>query len=81
MIIALLSVVCVAAVSGVLLTTDYYWGSEALEILHGGLAQAALGLVAAHVIGVIVTSYRTRENLVWSMIVGTKRAPTDQDVD
>jgi cytochrome b len=81
MVIALLSVVCVAAVSGVLLTTDYYWGSETLEKLHGGLAQAALGLVAAHVIGVIVTSYRTRENLVWSMIVGTKRAPTDQDID
>jgi cytochrome b len=60
---------------------DYYWGSEALEILHGGLAQAVLGLVAVHVIGAIVTSYRTRENLVWSMIVGAKREPTDQDID
>jgi cytochrome b len=81
MIIALLSMVCLVAVSGVLLTTDYYWGSEALENLHGWLAHAALGLAAGHVIGVVVTSSRTRENLVWSMIVGTKRAPTDQDID
>lgn len=47
-------------------------GGEVFEELHEGLANAMLGLVALHVLGVIVSSWLHRENLVGAMITGYK---------
>lgn len=44
-----------------------------LEELHGFVANAVLGLVAIHVLGVIVESRLQRESLVLAMITGKKR--------
>lgn len=48
-------------------------GGEAFEELHEGLAKAMLAMVAIHVLGVIVSSWRHRENLVGAMITGYKK--------
>jgi cytochrome b len=55
------------------MTTDAYWGSQALEDVHEGLAYFALGLVGLHVLGVFFTAIEHRENLVKAMITGRKR--------
>jgi cytochrome b len=74
MIVALLLCVAALAVTGWLYTTDMFWGSEAVEDLHRALAWTLLALVSLHVIGVIFTSWRHRENLVKAMFDGEKAA-------
>jgi cytochrome b len=44
------------------------------------LANALLVLVSLHVIGVVATSIRQRENLVAAMLYGRKRGPAGDDV-
>ncbi len=55
-------------------------GGEAFEELHEGLAHAMLILVGVHVLGVIVASWRHRENLARAMIDGYKRGPREQGI-
>jgi cytochrome b len=50
-------------------------GSETFEELHEVLAWSVLVLVAVHVAGVLVHVARTRENIVASMVVGTRAVP------
>lgn len=73
MIVALLGTVTGTGITGWLLTTDRFWGSEAMEAAHEALATAILFLVAFHVAGVIWESLRHRENLVRAMMTGRKR--------
>ena len=80
MMIVLLVLISAVAGSGILLTTDAFWGSEEMDIIHGTLSSMTLVCLAVHVAGVIFTSIRTRENLTWSMITGHKRTPGDGDV-
>lgn len=80
MIVVLLAVVAATAVSGWLLTTDAFWGSEALQHVHSVAADVALALVAVHLCGVALASVRHRENLVRAMVVGAKRAAGSRDV-
>ena len=42
--------------------------------LHGTIANITLALIILHILGVIVTSFAHRENLVAAMITGEKRA-------
>jgi cytochrome b len=81
MIVALLLTVSAIALTGWLLDTDMFFGSEAMEDLHEDLSQGLLALVALHVLGVLFTSRRQAENLVRAMVTGRKRAPQPGDVD
>lgn len=47
-------------------------GGDALEELHEGIATTMLAVVVVHVLGVIVSSFLHRENLVGSMFTGYK---------
>jgi cytochrome b len=80
MIVALLLCVAGTALTGWLQTTDAYFGDEMLEEVHGLLANGILILGGFHVAGVILSSFRHKENLVRSMITGVKRSPEAGDV-
>lgn len=74
MIVALLVALVGTGVTGWLLTTDAFWGSDTMADIHGALANGTLGLVGFHVAGVVFSSLRHRENLVRAMFTGRKRA-------
>jgi cytochrome b len=81
MVAALLLTLAAITLTGWLMTTDAFWGSEAMEDAHEALAQGLLGLVALHVLGVIFTGVHQRENLVAAMWHGRKRAPGPEDIE
>jgi cytochrome b len=68
MVLVLILVLAGTALSGVLITR----GGEVFEDLHEGLANLSLVLVAVHVMGVLVSSFMHRENLVKAMLTGYK---------
>jgi len=74
MVTALIVMLAGICATGYLLTTDAYWGSEAMEEIHGALTYATVGLIVLHVLGVLFASVEHRENLVKAMITGRKRA-------
>ena len=80
MVVALMLCVIGLALTGWLYTTDAFFGDETVERVHLALAWTLLGLVVAHVAGVIFTSLRHRENLVAAMFSGTKRAAQHDDI-
>ena len=73
MVVALLSVVALAGFSGWLYTTDAYWGVAWVGDLHAQLTDVLIGLIALHLAGVALASWRHRENLVAAMVHGHKR--------
>ncbi|WP_077002992.1 cytochrome b/b6 domain-containing protein [Variovorax sp. KK3] len=78
MVLALLACLAIVCVSGVLYTTDRFWGLEWVEQTHRISAWTLVGLVAAHLCGVAAMSWRHRENLVGAMFTGRKRAARDR---
>ncbi len=80
MIVALLACALLAAASGWLYTTDRFWGVEWVEELHEGLSNLLFALAGLHLAGVVVESWRHRENLVAAMVHGKKRAAAPDDV-
>lgn len=80
MVIALMAMMTATVVSGWMTTTDRYFGVSWVETLHSLLAHGILALVLIHVGGVLLASYRHRENLVAAMISGRKRAAGQNDV-
>ena len=80
MIVVLLAFLTATAVTGWMLTTDAYWGSVTVQRLHSVLAHGVLILVAVHLAGVVLASFRHHENLVRAMALGVKRAPGPRDV-
>lgn len=80
MILALIVTMGGTALTGWMLTLDAFWGVGWVEETHEALANIMLGLVALHVLGVVVASFRHKENLVRAMVSGEKRAPAAADV-
>ena len=52
--------------------TGLYRGGEALEDVHAVLAYTLCGVVAAHILGLIVHTIRHRENIGAAMVTGRK---------
>lgn len=75
MVLALMATLAAISVTGFMMTTDAFWGSEWVENLHKAFVYAALVLVALHVAGVLFASIEHGENLVKAMVTGRKRAP------
>jgi cytochrome b len=74
MIMLLLGSTAAAAITGALLITDRFWGSEILSTVHEALSWLVLVLIFLHVVGVVVTGRRHKENLVLGMFTGHKRS-------
>lgn len=77
-IIALLSLGLVCSISGWLVYADV--GADWLESLHEESAEIMLALVFVHIIGVLISSFLYRENLVQAMLDGKKRAEENQAI-
>ncbi len=81
MIIALMLAMGSTALTGWLLTTDAFWGVTWMQRLHNVLAHGILLLVCLHIAGVLLASFRHRENLIAAMIFGQKRASETDDAE
>jgi cytochrome b len=73
MIVLLLVTLFVVTISGVLMTTDRYWGNAFVEDVHYYSSDVVLVLIGLHVLGVLVSSILHKENLLLAMITGRKR--------
>ena len=74
MVLAMLTTLIVICITGVMMTTDTFWGVKWVDNLHAAASNVALVFVGLHVGGVIFTSIEHGENLVKSMFSGRKRA-------
>jgi len=79
MVLALLLCIAVICITGIMYTTDAFWGIAWVDITHRASAWTLVGLVLVHLAGVVFTSWRHRENLVAAMIGGRKRAGEHDD--
>lgn len=75
MVIALLTMLLVLCITGIMMTTDAFWGVQWVDNLHATTSNLALVLVALHVGGVVFASIEHGENLVRAMFTGFKRSP------
>lgn len=75
-IFAILALVVAQATTGVLLAT----GNEGAKELHELVAYALLGVVGAHIAGVVLHTLRHRENITGSMIHGRKEGAEDHAI-
>ena len=74
MVIAMLVTLAAVSATGVMMTTDAFWGAEWVEDAHEAAVNLTLGLILLHLLGVAVASLEHGENLVRSMLTGRKRA-------
>jgi cytochrome b len=73
MVLALLAMVALVGLTGWLYTTDQFWGVPWVEELHETLSDVLFAFVGLHILGVVFTSVRHRENLPGAMLHGRKR--------
>jgi cytochrome b len=74
MVITLLATLLVICITGVMMTTDAYWGVQWVDNLHATASTFALILIGMHIGGVIFAGIEHGENLVRAMVTGVKRA-------
>lgn len=77
MAVTLMLMLAAIGVTGWMMGLDAYWGEEWLEEVHEFLANGLLALIGLHIVGVLWSSYRHRENLVRGMITGVKRQDSE----
>ena len=65
--------VLLLGVTGWMSRLDAFWGDAGIRDIHSTLAQALQIAVAVHVAGIAIMGWRWRENLVASMVHGSKR--------
>lgn len=75
MIVMMLGLLAYLSATGMLLTTDAWWGSHLLKGAHEAGAYAMVGLVMLHLAGVALASVEHGENLIPAMVTGRKRSP------
>jgi cytochrome b len=73
MTVALLALLAVSSVSGWMQITTRFFGVAWVEMVHTYSSNLVLILVVVHVLGVLLMCALQRENLVRSMITGTKQ--------
>jgi cytochrome b len=73
MVIALLLSVAATGLTGWMMLDAQGVGSEEFEEVHEFFAFLSLGLISAHVAGVLFSSFAHQENLIRAMITGDKR--------
>lgn len=73
MIVALLAMLAGTGVTGYMMTTGQFWHVKWVEEVHETLAHLTVVLIVFHVLGVLLSSFVHRENLVKSMMTGRKR--------
>jgi cytochrome b len=81
MMVMLIVLLLLTGISGWMQELDAFWGVEWVRDLHGLAANAIMVLAGLHAAAAIVESIRHRENLIWSMMTGRKRAASGDDVD
>lgn len=74
MVIALLVMLSLVCVTGMLLTTQTYWGSATVKGLHELAVYTTMGFVLLHLAGVALASIEHGENLVKAMVTGRKES-------
>lgn len=78
MIYNLLISIALIGITGWMMTTNMFWGSEGIEDMHEGLVVWTGASVGVHIVAIILESRRNRVNLVKAMLTGYKTLP-DQD--
>jgi cytochrome b len=73
MVLALMAMLALTCTTGIMMTTNAYWGVKWVEEVHELVANLTVVLVGLHLVGVFVASIGHRENLVAAMITGRKR--------
>lgn len=81
MVVALMAAILLLAGTGWSLDTDLLWGYAWPVQVHTAIGWCLLGMVGAHLAGVLASSVLHRENLVAAMFSGRKRLPAPGDVD
>lgn len=79
MVYNLLVTLLLVGLTGWLLTTATFWGSDAIEELHEILANWAIFSVVLHVGGVLFESWRSGENMVRPMVTGYREVPAPRE--
>lgn len=79
MMLLLMAMLAGLCLTGWMQKLDMFWGVIWVENLHAFLADLLVWLVALHVAAALLESFRHRENLIWSMIDGRKRADNGGD--
>jgi cytochrome b len=74
MMLLLMALLAGVSVTGWMMGLDAFWGVEWVEDLHEAIANSILVLALVHAAAALFESWRHRENLVWSMVTGRKRA-------
>ena len=75
MIYNLLATLLLVGLSGFLMTTDMFWGTEWTGELHEAAVTWAEISVVLHIAAVVFESVRTRVNLPRAMVTGVKQIP------